>query len=55
MKPGIELTVIANDRTALLPQALFALTVTVPELLPIIAVMLVDVEVPDQPDGNVQV
>ena len=52
---GIAVTVTASVRTALLPQALFALTVMLPPALPAVAAMEVEVEVPVHPGGSVHV
>jgi hypothetical protein len=54
-KAGTEFTVIANVCAVEEPQALFALTVMLPLTAPAVAVILVVVEVPVQPDGNVHV
>lgn len=37
------------------PQALFAVTVIFPPDVPAVALIELDVDVPDQPDGNVHV
>jgi hypothetical protein len=52
---GIEFTVIARVCTAEEPQALFALTVIFPPDEPAVVVMLVVVDVPVHPEGNVHV
>ena len=52
---GVEFTVIANVRGALLPQALFAVTLIVPEVLPTVALIEFVVETPVQPLGKVHV
>jgi hypothetical protein len=44
----------ARELTAELPQALFATTLKVPPTLPDVTDILVADEVPDQPDGRVQ-
>ena len=57
--PGCEgtaaLTVTVNDCGVLLPQALLAFTVMLPLILPDVTVIELLVDVPDQPDGIVQV
>ena len=50
--PGNIVNVEAGE---LEPQLLFAVTDTVPEFVPTVVVILVVVDVPDQPPGNVQV
>jgi hypothetical protein len=50
---GFMLTV--NDCAALLPQALFALTVMAPPVVPGVAFIVVVVEDPAHPDGSAQV
>ena len=46
---------MANDRVVLLPQVPLAFTVMFPPAVPEVAVMLLVVEVPVQPEGSVQV
>ena len=46
---------MVNTDGALAPQALLAVTLNTPPPAPGIATMLVVVEVPDQPPGNVHV
>ena len=41
--------------SSLCPQLFTALTLTVPPLLPDVTCMLVDVELPDHPDGKVHI
>ena len=56
--PGVAgglVTVTVNVCAADEPQLLFALTVMLPLVAPAVATMEVDVDVPDQPPGNVQV
>jgi hypothetical protein len=56
--PGVEgatLPVTAKVRAGLLPQLLFAVTEIVPPAVLVFTVMLVVVEVPVHPEGNVQV
>jgi hypothetical protein len=48
-------TVTANVLTALAPQALFAVTVIFPDVVPAVAFMEFVVEVPVHPDGSVHV
>ena len=48
-------TETVNEVLELLPQELFALTDIVPPMVPAVVVILVDVDVPDHPEGNVQV
>ena len=48
-------TVILMDRTAPLPQLLFAFTVISPEVVPAIVVIVLVVEFPVQPEGRVHV
>ena len=59
MNPGCagtdESTMTNNVCARLLPQALFAVTKMVPPLLPGVALIEVVVELPDQPEGSVQV
>ena len=52
---GIVVTDIVVVRAAPVPQALFAVTVTVPPDEPTVAVTVLVVELPDHPDGNDQV
>ena len=52
---GIAITVTASVCAVLLPHELFAVTEIVPPVEPIVAVMVVPVELPDQPEGNTQV
>lgn len=51
---GIAVLVTLKLAVALLPHALFALTLMVPET-PVLALMLDVLELPDQPEGKVQV
>lgn len=53
--PGGEAIVTASVCAVLLPQALLAVTVIVPGPVPCVACILVVVDVPDQPPGNVHV
>ena len=50
---GTGETVTDKVLGVLLPQLLFAVTEIVPPELPAVAVMEVDVELPDQPEGKV--
>ena len=52
---GAVVVVTANVFAVLLPQVLFAVTEIVPPVLPVVTVMVVLVEEPDHPDGNVHV
>lgn len=52
---GTEFTVTASVVMADDPQPLFALTVTIPPDEPAVAEILVLVDVPDHPPGNVHV
>jgi len=51
---GIAVLVTLKLAVALLPHALFALTLMVPEP-PVLALILDVLELPDQPEGKVQV
>lgn len=53
--PGIELNETVSVCADEEPQELFAVTLMVPPEEPALAVMLVVVEVPDQPEGSVHV
>ncbi len=46
--------VTANVRAVDVPQAFCAVTLIVPPVVPVVAVILFVVEVPDQPEGSVQ-
>ena len=52
---GAVETVTASVCGDELPQLLFAVTVIAPPVVPAVAVMLAEVEVPDHPPGNVHV
>lgn len=55
--PGLEGTVVevtSNERGAPVPHTLVAATEIVPLLIPAVALMEVDVELPLHPGGNVQ-
>ena len=52
---GVGFTIIANVRGVLLPQVLFAVTIIVPEVLPMVALIEFVVETPVQPLGKVHV
>ena len=52
---GVGVTLTVNVLGELLPQLTLAVTKIAPPELPAVAEMDVDVEVPDQPDGKVQV
>jgi hypothetical protein len=52
---GVVFTVTANVCTEEEPHALLAFTVMFPPDEPAVALMLVVVDVPDHPEGNVQV
>lgn len=52
---GIELTVTAKVCAVDEPQPLFAVTETFPLVELAVVVMLVVVDIPDQPEGNVHV
>ena len=51
---GVELMVTANVLILLVPHELFAYTTIDPPEVPEVTVILVEVEVPFQPDGNTQ-
>src|SRR6478672_2509317 len=53
--PGDWLAVTANVCAALLPQALLAVTVIVPDVFTVVTVIVFVVLVPIHPPGNVQV
>jgi hypothetical protein len=56
--PGVEGAVLPeteNVRAVLLPHALLAVTEMVPPVFVVVTVMLLVVDVPDQPEGKVQV
>ena len=52
---GAEFTVIVKVCTTEEPQRLFAFTLMFPPVVPAMVLILVVVEVPDHPDGNVHV
>ena len=57
MEPGVvgmEFTVIACDEEAEVPQPFVAVTLMLPLVASAVALMLVVVDVPDQPPGKVQ-
>ena len=51
---GVATTFTANDCAAVPPQALLAVTITLPPVVPSVACMLLVVELPDHPLGKVQ-
>lgn len=58
MLPGVdgaEVMVTVSDCADDEPQELFAVTVILPPNEPAVALMVLDVEVPDHPDGSVHV
>jgi hypothetical protein len=52
---GVGITVTPSVLAPPDPQLLSAVTITVPLLLPIVAVIVLDEELPFQPEGNVHV
>lgn len=58
IKPGVAGTLFTvNAKVCKVedPQELLAVTVMLPPVVPAVALMLIDEEVPDQPPGKVQV